>query len=75
MKAKEIREMPTEEILTEISKSHEKIFRMKFQAKGKDMESPGQLKALRKSIARLSTVLRERQLASAPKRSGGVERT
>ena len=64
MKSKEIRELPNEDLRAQIEKAREKAFRMKFQAKGKDLENPGQLKALRKDIARFYTILREREIAA-----------
>jgi large subunit ribosomal protein L29 len=65
MKAKEIRDLPAAEIRSEIMKAHEKIFQMRFQAKGKDLENPGLLRGLKKDVARMSTVLREREVARA----------
>ena len=64
MKIEEIRDMATDEIDKEIEKAREKLFRSRFQAKGKDIDNPGELKRLRKQIARMKTVQRERQLAS-----------
>ena len=61
MKANDIRDLATDEIETEIPKAREKLFRMRFQAKGKDLENPWLLKALKKDIARMFTVLRERE--------------
>jgi large subunit ribosomal protein L29 len=58
---KEIRALPTEELHGQIAKAREKVFRMRFQGKGKDLENPGQLKGLRKDIARMHTVLAERR--------------
>ena len=63
MKAKEIRELASDEILSEVAKAREKLFRMRFQAKGKDVESPGVMKNLKRDIARYHTVLQERALA------------
>ena len=65
MNIKEMRELPSEEILTEIEKFREKIFRMRFQGKGKDIENPGLLQSHKKDIARLNTVLTERRTLSA----------
>lgn len=78
MNTKEMREMPTEELLTEIEKIREKIFRMRFQAKGKDLENPGLLKKLKKDVARMYTVLNERKgaevaAAPAPVAEAGVQ--
>ena len=65
MNIKEMRELPSEELLSEIEKAREKIFRMRFQGKGKDLENPGLLKSLKKDVARLYTVLSAVQ-AKAP---------
>jgi large subunit ribosomal protein L29 len=64
MELKELRELPGDELRSEIQKAREKVFRMRFKGKGKDLESPGEYKALRKSIARIFTLLRERELKS-----------
>ena len=61
-KIKEVRALPSEELDAEITKAREKIFKLRFQGKGKDLENPGQLKALRKDIARMKTILSERAL-------------
>jgi large subunit ribosomal protein L29 len=64
MTIKEIRELPSEEILNEVKKSQAKIFKLRFQGKGKDLENPGEYKMARKDIARMHTVLRERELGA-----------
>lgn len=75
MNIKEMRQLPDEELLLEIEKARDKVFRMRFQGKGKDLENPGQLKALKKDIARMFTVLnqperkaRSRGAAAAPRK-------
>ena len=62
MKIKEIRTLPQDEIGAEIEKTQAKVFKMRFQGKGENVENPGSLKALRRHVARLYTVLREREL-------------
>jgi large subunit ribosomal protein L29 len=64
MNIKELRQLPDEELLSEIDKTGEKVFRMRFQGKGKDLENPGQLKVLKKEIARMYTILNERKKAA-----------
>ncbi len=59
MEVKELRQLPEQEIRTELEKAREKLFRMRFQAKGKDLENPGQMKSLKKYIAQCLTVLNE----------------
>jgi large subunit ribosomal protein L29 len=65
MDIKEMRELPNDELRSEIEKTREKVFKLRFQGKGKDVENPGGYKALRKVIARLQTVLRERQVKAS----------
>ena len=64
MKAAEIRDLADDELVAEAEKAREKIFRMRFQAKGKDIENPGAVIKLKKQIARYLTVIRERELAA-----------
>ena len=63
MKAEEIRNLPDDEIRTAIDKTSEKLFKMKFQAKGTASDSPGAMRALRKDIARMLMILREKSLS------------
>lgn len=65
MKAKEVRDLASDEIEVEMGKAREKLFRLRFQAKGKDVESPGAVRAMRRDIARYQTILRERELKQA----------
>ena len=61
MDIQEIRTLPDDELGGEIDKARAKIFKMRFQGKGGDVENPGSLKALRRQIARMMTVRRERE--------------
>ncbi|HZN56546.1 MAG TPA: 50S ribosomal protein L29 [Planctomycetota bacterium] len=58
---KEILALPTTELEAEITKNREKMFKLRFHGKGKDMQNPRELKSLRKDIARMLTVIRQRQ--------------
>ena len=77
MTIQEMRELPSAELLKEIEKTRDKVFKMRFQGKGKDLENPGEYKSLRKEIARIRTILREREAPSpeakrtSTKRAGG----
>ena len=63
MTINEIKDLPTDEIRAQLEGVRESLFRIRFQAKGKDIENPGRLKNLRKEVARMLTVLRQRELA------------
>ena len=62
MKVKEIRELSTADIEKKIVSSKEELFNLRFQQATGNLEKPSQIKELRHQIARLKTVLREREL-------------
>jgi large subunit ribosomal protein L29 len=51
-----------EELVAELSKAKEELFNLRFQAATGQLESHGGLKATRREIARIYTILREREL-------------
>lgn len=66
MKAQEIREMPTEEILRQLQESRRALFNLRFQRETEQLERPAEVRRLKRDIARMLTVLRERERAEAP---------
>lgn len=62
MKVKEIRELSTEEINKKLVEAKEELFNLRFQQATGNLEKPSRIKELRKLIARLKTVLHEREL-------------
>lgn len=63
MKAEEIRDWDAVEITARLKELREEQFKLRFQSSMMEVESPGTLKQVRRDIARLRTVLRERELA------------
>ena len=63
MTNKEIRELSNEEILSKIEESKEELFNLRFQQATGSLEKPSRIKELRKLVARMKTILRERELA------------
>ena len=63
MTGTEIRDMTTEEVQARVEQLQEEIFRLRFRAATTELENPILLRTLRRDIARLKTVLRERELA------------
>jgi len=63
MKAEEIRDWDAAEITARLSELREEQFRLRFQSSMMEIENHGTLKQVRRDIARLKTVLRERELA------------
>ena len=62
MKVNEIRNLTTEEINNKIKETKEELFNLRFQQATGNLEKPSRIKDLRHLVARLKTVLRERDL-------------
>jgi len=67
MKVKEIRELTTEQIVAKIKESKEELFNLRFQQATGNLEKPSRIRELRHDVARLKTVLRERELTEEVK--------
>ena len=65
MTSKEIRELSTEEQQTKLKDLKEELFNLRFQLAINQLENPTRMKAVKKDIARISTILREDELAEA----------
>ena len=62
MKANEIRKLSTEEINTKINESKEELFNLRMKQATGSLENPSRIRELRKTVARLKTILREREI-------------
>ncbi|RPF56583.1 50S ribosomal protein L29 [Abyssicoccus albus] len=62
MKAKEIRELTTAEIENEVKSLKEELFNLRFQLATGQLENTARIREVRKSIARMKTIVREREL-------------
>lgn len=65
MEAKEIRDMTPEEVVAKIADLTHELFNLRFQHATGQLENPMRIKVAKKDIARLKTILRENQGASA----------
>ncbi|MGE0161426.1 MAG: 50S ribosomal protein L29 [Gemmatimonadales bacterium] len=63
MKAEEIREWDVVEITARLKELREEQFKLRFQGSMMELENPGTRRQVRRDIARLKTILRERELA------------
>jgi large subunit ribosomal protein L29 len=68
MLAEEIREMGADDVRARIAELEEERFRLRFRSGTETLADPLRLRAIRRDIARLHTVLRERELTTAAKR-------
>ena len=64
MKTKEIKEKETNLLVQELAERQKHLFALRSQAVTEKLENPSELGKTRKDIARIKTVLRQRQLAA-----------
>ena len=62
MKANEIRKLSTEEINKKIAESKEELFNLRMKQATGSLENPTRIRELRKTVARLKTILKEREI-------------
>jgi large subunit ribosomal protein L29 len=76
MLARDIRDLSETEITSRIKELEEERFRLRFRSATETLEDPLRLRVIRKDIARLQTVLREKRgTDGAPRKQGeGVKR-
>ncbi len=65
MRPEEIRELTDEELRGRIAELEEERFRLRFRSATETLDNPLRFRVIRKDIARMKTILRERQLAAA----------
>ena len=63
-KAKELREMSSEQLEFNMKETREQLFHLRMQAATEKLDAPSNLKKKRRDIARMQTVIRERELAT-----------
>ncbi|AYY14737.1 50S ribosomal protein L29 [Actinobacteria bacterium YIM 96077] len=61
-----LRKKTDAELVEELGKAKETLFNLRFQAATGQLESHGRLKAVRRDIARIYTIMRERELGITP---------
>ena len=62
LKNNELRNLSTEELNKKISEYKEELFNLRFSQATGSLEKPARIKELRKLVARMKTILREREL-------------
>ena len=64
--AGELRNLNQEELVARLREAKEELFNLRFQGATGQLENHGRLRAVRKDIARIYTILRERELGITP---------
>lgn len=62
MKANDIRDKSQAELVKELGELKSELFKLRFQHATNQLENPMKLKDVKKSIARIKTIMREREL-------------
>jgi large subunit ribosomal protein L29 len=60
--ATELRDSAEDDLVAKLKEAKEELFNLRFQAATGQLENHGRLRAVRKDIARIYTVMREREL-------------
>lgn len=64
MRAKEIRQMSAKELNTQLLELKSELFNLRFQLATGQLDNPLRINSVRKDIARVKTIVRERELGS-----------
>lgn len=64
MKAVELRELPEAELRERLAEQKEELFNLRFQHVTGQLDNPRRMKQVKSEIARILTVLRERELGA-----------
>ena len=62
MTNKDFRDLTNEEIVKKIEEYKEELFNLRFSQATGNLEKPSRIRELRKLVARMKTILREREL-------------
>ena len=72
MKADEIRDFDDQQLRIRIGELQEERFRLRFRSATMELENPNVIRQIRRDIARMKTILRERELAREPEAAGAA---
>ena len=61
-KAAELRDLPADELLSRIDAAKEELFNLRFQLATGQLDNPARMRVVRHEVARIATVLREREI-------------
>ncbi len=64
MKATDLKYLSETELNTKLSELKQELFNLRFQLAANQLDNPTRIKAVKKDIARIKTIQRQRQLAA-----------
>ena len=62
MKISKVREMSSEELVKELDELKKELFKLRFSLATNGLDNPLKIKEVKKDIARIKTILREREI-------------
>jgi large subunit ribosomal protein L29 len=62
MKAKELKEQTEEELRMKEGELYDQLFKLRFQAATAQLEKPAKIRQVRRDLARIKTVLRQKEV-------------
>ena len=65
MKVKELRDLSEEELRSRLGEAHEELFNLRFQKATRQLQNTARYGEVRKDIARINTIMRERDLGQS----------
>jgi large subunit ribosomal protein L29 len=65
VKASELREKSVDELKNELANLKDELFRLRFQLAINQLDNPMRIKAVKKDIARIMTILRDNEIKAA----------
>ena len=68
----ELRNISDKELAAKLTEAKEELFNLRFQAATGQLESHGRLRTVRRDIAKIYTILRERELGLSVAPEGGA---
>ena len=71
VKPSELREMDDDELFTKLTEAKHELFNLRFQHVTGQQDNYARLGQVRKDVARINTLLREREIAAAEAAEGG----
>jgi large subunit ribosomal protein L29 len=73
--ARELREHDEDELLNQLTETKQELFNLRFQNATGQLDNYARLEQLRRDVARIETILREREIAQAESAAGAQEST
>jgi large subunit ribosomal protein L29 len=64
LRASEIRSLNNEELLTKLKEAHEELFNLRFRLATRQLGNHREIPRVKKRIARIETILKERELGA-----------